>query len=101
RSGGRVVGAVLGPSIGPCCYAFGRDDLDEVADGVHGTAGDVIGVTRNGDLALDVPGAVRAGLRHHAVALDAVGPCTGCDDRWFSHRVRQDAGRQATVAVIG
>ncbi len=27
RDGGRVVAAVLGPVIGPCCYEFGQDDL--------------------------------------------------------------------------
>ncbi|WP_051062926.1 polyphenol oxidase family protein [Ilumatobacter nonamiensis] len=101
RSGGNVVGAVLGPSIGPCCYAFGADDLAAVAAGVHAHDAEIAGTTSVGERALDVPAAVQAALRHHDIELDAVGPCTGCDDRWFSHRVRNEPGRHATVAVIG
>ena len=101
RGGGQVVSAVLGPVIGPCCYEFGRSDLDAVADGVHVDPSVIVGATRDGRLALDVPRAVRAALAHRNIDLDVAGPCTGCDDRWFSHRVRRDAGRQATVAVIG
>lgn len=101
RSGGAVLGAALGPSIGPCCYAFGADDLDAVAAGVHAEAGVVRGVTAGNDPALDVAAAVRCALRHHGIDLRVVGPCTGCDDRWFSHRVRSDPERHATVAVIG
>jgi len=101
RSGGGVAAAVLGPSIRPCCYAFGGDDLDAVATGVHADRDVVEGVTRDGEMALDVAGAVRAGLGRHGIDLDVVGPCTGCDERWFSHRVRADPGRQATIAVIG
>jgi YfiH family protein len=99
--GGSVVAAVLGPTIGPCCYEFGQDDLGAVADGVHASAGDIVGATIDGGLALDVVAAVRSALRHHGIELDAVGPCTGCDDRWFSHRVRTDRGRHATIAMIG
>lgn len=101
RGGAKVAAAVLGPAIGPCCYAFGRADLTAVAAGVHGVPGDVEGVTADGELALDIPAAIRRGLSEHFIELDAVGPCTGCDDRWFSHRVRSDPERQATVAVLG
>lgn len=100
-NGAAVVAAVLGPSIGPCCYAFGRDDLAAVAQGVHAGESDVAGISTEGERALDVPAAVRAGLDHHGIALDVVGPCTGCDDRWFSNRIRSDPGRHATVVVIG
>lgn len=92
-----VAHAVLGPVIHPCCYAFGAQDARAVAHGV-GTDVDEVVVTRGEHLALDVPAAVAAGLARHGVGLDVVGPCTGCDDRWFSHRVRGDAGRHALVA---
>jgi copper oxidase (laccase) domain-containing protein len=32
------------------------------------------------------------------VPLDVVGPCTGCDERWYSYRRRGDVGRHAVVA---
>jgi YfiH family protein len=98
--GGRVSAAVLGPTIRPCCYAFGPE-LHDVAVGVHADEREITGTTSDGQHALDVPAAIAAGLRHRGVELDVVGPCTGCDDRWFSHRTRSDRGRQATVAMVG
>lgn len=92
-----VVAAVLGPVIHPCCYEFSVDDLDLVAAGVHGTVADIVGATASGAPALDVPSAVRSALAANDVALDVVGPCTGCSARWFSHRVRTDLGRHAVV----
>ncbi len=89
--------AVLGPCIHPCCYEFGAADLAEVA-GALGVEPDAIsGRTSNGALALDVPAAVAVALGRHGIALDVSGPCTGCDERWYSHR-RGDAERQAVVA---
>jgi YfiH family protein len=101
RDGGRVGAAVLGPTIGPCCYEFGHVDLALVAEGVHARPAAIVGATLDGSTALDMPAAVRWALDHHGIVLDAVGPCTGCDDRWFSHRARSDLGRHATVASIG
>ena len=101
RAGGGVVAAVIGPVIGPCCYEFGTDDLALVARGVHASTREISARTVDGKIALDVPAAVRAALGRRGVELDAVGPCTGCDDRWFSHRIRGDLGRHATVASIG
>jgi copper oxidase (laccase) domain-containing protein len=68
---------------------------------VHAGPAEIAGTTVDGSTALDVPAAVRSALAHHGIELDVVGPCTGCDDRWFSHRVRTDLGRHATVASIG
>lgn len=99
RNGGRVVASVVGPAIGPCCYEFGLDELQAVAAGVHATTEAIGGRTRTGSLALDVGAAVGAALEFHDIAIDVAGPCTGCDARWFSHRVRADAGRHATVAI--
>lgn len=101
REGGRVRAAVLGPTIGPCCYEFGHEDLALVAERVHARPEAIAGRTIDVKTSLDVPAAVRSALDHHGIALDVAGPCTGCDDRWFSHRVRADLGRHATVASIG
>jgi len=89
--------AVLGPVIHPCCYAFGVEDAARVAHGVGAAVDDVV-TSLHDRPALDVPAAVAAALARRGVALDVIGPCTGCDDRWYSHRVRGDAGRHALVA---
>jgi polyphenol oxidase len=96
--GDPAAAAVLGPSIHAECYEFGSDELDAVAAGVGATTDQIAGSTRAGGQALDVPGAVAAALGRHGVTLDAVGPCTACDERWFSHRARHEDGRHAVVA---
>ncbi|NND74419.1 MAG: polyphenol oxidase family protein [Ilumatobacter sp.] len=96
--GDSISAAVLGPVIHPCCYAFGPAQLGQVAAGVGSAADDIGGTTHGGDVALDVPAAVAAGLRRHGIDLDVVGPCTGCSDRWYSHRMRDDRGRHALIA---
>ncbi len=92
-----VAAAVLGPCIHACCYEFGVGDLDRVAAGVGASTGAVAGVTRWGTPALDVPGAVAAGLARRGVTLDTVGTCTGCDRRFRSHRRRAEVERHALV----
>lgn len=92
----RTVRAVLGPCIHPCCYEFGTDDLARVVDRF---GPGVVGRTRDGRPALDVPAAVAAALSELDVEVRPAltGPtCTGCDPehRWFSHRVRAERGRQ-------
>jgi len=91
-----VVGAVLGPTIGPCCYEFGWDDLLTVAAGVGCDAAQVTGRTRSGRLALDVPAAVRAACSE--LEVERVGGCTGCKFPGYSHRVRRDPQRHV-IAV--
>jgi copper oxidase (laccase) domain-containing protein len=95
--GGPCAAAVLGPCIHPCCYEFGAAELAEVAAGLGVGPDAISGRTSGGSLALDVPAAVAVALARHGIALDVSGPCTGCDDRWYSHR-RGDPERQAVVA---
>ena len=93
--------AVVGPTIGPCCYEFGRTDAERVA---HGAAVPVDHVVRPassrcaGRVALDVPEVLRLALARHGIAWSGPPACTACSGDWFSHRVRADAGRHATVA---
>lgn len=94
--GDAVVGAVLGPVIQRCCYAFGANELALVAAGVALTPHAIAGETTAGATALDIPAVVAGVLRRHDVALDVVGSCTACDGRWFSHR-RGDVARHAVV----
>lgn len=92
------VAAVVGPMIHAECYAFDAVDLAAVAAGVGVEPSAVTATTTGGLLALDVPAAVGAALAPSRVAPVFVGSCTGCDDRWFSHRSRRDVERHVLVA---
>ena len=98
--GDRVACAVLGPVIHPCCYEFGADDMNLVAHGVHASPAGVAGETAWGTPALDVPAAVRHAFASHQLVVDQVGSCTGCDQRWYSHRVRANPERHALVGWV-
>lgn len=97
RVGGEPVATLIGPCIGPAAYEFGPADLDEAA---RALGSEVRSTTAWGTPALDVPQAVAAVCRRLGWP-EPVGqpPCTS-DERWFSHRVRAEAGRQATVAWL-
>ena len=97
-SGTSVAIAVLGPCIHACCYEFGEDDLERVAFGVGARVDGLTATTSWGTRALDVPAAVAAALSRRGVALDVVGACTGCDQRFRSHRRRSEPERHALVA---
>ena len=97
RDGGEGVRqAVLGPVVRPCCYEFDETDAAAVAAGVGVPAAEVT-ATIDATNRLDVPAAVAAALARRGVRLDVSGPCTGCDERWFSHRVRGERERHAVV----
>lgn len=92
------VTAVVGPLIGPECYEFGIEDLRRLADRL---GEEVVGTSFAGTPALDLPAAVRAGLRAAGVeAVTFVGGCTACGPDAYSHRARADRGRQAVLAWI-
>ncbi|MEL6892507.1 MAG: laccase domain-containing protein [Actinomycetota bacterium] len=93
-----IVHVSLGPVIHPCCYSFGAADLLAVAAGVHADPDTIRGRTTVGEPALDVGAAVVEALDHHGLVPNArAGGCTGCGDRWFSHRVGVDTARHALV----
>ena len=94
--GATEVVAHVGPMIHPECYEFGADDLAAVADAL---GPEVVGRTRAGTPALDVPRAVGAALTSADVHIATSSPgCTACEaDRWYSHRARSEAGRMAAV----
>ena len=93
--GGGLVGAVVGPGIGPCCYEVG----EEVAAPFRRAFG--MGLYRDGKL--DLWSAAERALRASGVArVDRIDLCTACNpDRFFSHR-RDDGltGRQGVIGVI-
>ncbi|HEY4451451.1 MAG TPA: polyphenol oxidase family protein [Solirubrobacteraceae bacterium] len=88
RAGGIV--AVIGPGAGACCYEVGAE-VQRAFPGAHHRA-----------RTIDLRAIAREQLDAAGVsAVRAVGGCTICDERYFSHRregVR--AGRQAGVAWL-
>jgi hypothetical protein len=92
------VRAALGPCVHPCCYEFGRDDLDRVVAALDVS---VESRTSDGELALDIPGAVRVALHDAGVTdLEDVDVCTFTSADHFSYRRDGLTGRQALIAVL-
>jgi YfiH family protein len=92
--------ALIGPSIGPCCYIVG----DEVALEFARHGNEAVTLREESETALDLWESnrrqlVAVGLRRESVEMMRV--CTGCNtDRYFSHRVEGGVtGRFA--AIIG
>jgi YfiH family protein len=92
---GRLTAAVVGPSIGPCCFAVGED----VGSALEAR---FPGVARHGHVDLWACAAQElagAGLPPQAVADPRL--CTSCDRRFYSHRRDHGlTGRQAAVAWL-
>jgi YfiH family protein len=92
------VRAFLGPCIRPARYEFGLDDLAVLVDRLG--AG-VVGETRDGRPALDIPAAIATILERAGVeAFEDCGICTADSAEYFSYRRDRDTGRQVTVAVL-
>lgn len=90
--------AVVGPVIGPCCYPFGRADLESVAVGVGAEPSTIAATTAEGGLALDVRAAIDSAFRRRGLTIEHHDSCTRCDERWYSHR-GGDVERHAVIAV--
>lgn len=86
-----VTDAVIGPSIGPCCYDVGEEVLEAFAD-----LGDRVARGRM----LDLPAVARLLLREAGVEhIESSGMCTSCEaDLFFSHR--RDKGRTGRQAGL-
>ena len=90
--------AFLGPSIGPECYEFGEVDGRRLAQRFGPS---IMGTTAAGAFALDVRSAARSELVGRGVLIEIDDArCTACTDDFFSHRARNEDGRQTTVAWI-
>jgi len=98
RSLGAIdVVAVLGPCIHPGVYEFGDGDLDRIA-AKFGKS--VVGTTHEGRRALDVPAAVGLAVRRCGARMDHdMAMCTAECSSFFSHRARQERGRQVLSIV--
>ena len=82
--GRRLVAAVVGPSIGPCCFAVGEELRRRFEARFPGSAGaTTVDLWRCARMDLEAAG-VPVG------AISVAGLCTASDGRFFSHR--RDAG---------
>jgi YfiH family protein len=86
----KVVSAVVGPHIGPCCYAVGT----EVVDAIGGFAS----VTRSGSVSVDLAEAIRYQLG--GVPVVDVGICTHDAPDMASYREDATTDRQVAVAWL-
>jgi YfiH family protein len=94
---GSALRALVGPSIGPCCYAVG----EEVRNAIGVITSDALATTRDARPAVDLVAACAAPLAAVGVRLDtSAWECTACGPGgWFSHRRDPMSGRQATIAL--
>jgi purine-nucleoside/S-methyl-5'-thioadenosine phosphorylase / adenosine deaminase len=84
--------AAIGPGIGPCCYEVGEEVLEAFAPLGEGVAAGRM---------LDLPEVARRLLGEAGVgSIETAGPCTRCDERFFSHRRDADPRRQAAVVWL-
>ena len=87
--------AVIGPTIGPCCYAF--DDPTPLI-GAYGDS--VVSTTNDGRRSVDLRRAADIALNRAGVRdIRHIGGCTSCHPQWFSHRARQDPGRHVLAVA--
>ena len=90
--------AVIGPHIGPCCYEYGREDLDSFIE-IFGAS--VAGVTDSSSDSLDLMAIVRVVLEERGIELlYRDGSCTSCDSKFWSYRSNGTQKRQSLLAWI-
>jgi YfiH family protein len=89
--------AMVGPSIGPCCYAVG----EEVRLAIASVSAQAPTTTRDARPSVDLVGACAERLATFGIELDtSAWECTSCGaGGWFSHRRDPMSGRQATIAL--
>ncbi len=76
--------AWIGPSIGPCCYEVSDEVAEQVADA---STPDALRPGRGERPHLDLVAAASAQLRAGNVGeIRSIGPCTRCDEHWWSYR---------------
>ncbi len=90
--------AVIGPHIGPCCYEYGRKDLDSF---IEAFGASVVGVTDSSTDSLDLMAIVRVILEKRGIEIEyRDGSCTSCDSKFWSYRSNGTQKRQSLLAWI-
>ncbi len=92
---GELTEAVVGPSIGPCCFVVGADVAQAFADRYGATVGqDHVDLWSAAAQQL-----VAAGVAPHRMLVSRL--CTACDRRFYSYRREAGrTGRQLAVAWV-
>lgn len=88
--GARPLDAIVGPRIGPCCFEVGPEVLAVFPGAVAATTW--------GTPSIDLVEVIRQRLPGTEVV--AVGGCTRCSTRWFSHRRDRTVRRQGAIGWI-
>jgi len=90
--------AVVGPHIGPCCYEYGRKDLELFIE-FFGKS--VVGVTSSSTESLNLMAVVQAILKKRGIEIvHRDGSCTSCDSKFWSYRSSGTQKRQSLFAWI-
>lgn len=92
--------AVIGPSVGRCCYEVREDVASRIRDGFEDWAGYLV-PSGGSEYMLDLPGIngsvlKRAGVRN----IEFIGICTKCNADFYSYR-REGKGVGSQFSIIG
>ena len=92
--------AVIGPSIGKCCYEVGEDVASLFMEGFDDWS-EYLMPTDGCKYILDLPGANRNALEKSGVSnIEVLGICTKCNPNFYSYR-REGKGVGSQLSVIG
>jgi hypothetical protein len=92
--------AVIGPSVGKCCYEVGEDVASLFRDGFDDWS-EYLVETDSCKYMLDLPGINRSMLENAGVSnIEILGICTKCNPDFFSYR-REGKGVGSQLSVIG
>lgn len=92
--------AVIGPSVGKCCYEVGEDVASLFRDGFD-DASECLIKTDGSKYMLDLSGINRGMLEKAGVAnIEVLGVCTKCNPNFYSYR-REGKGVGSQLSVIG
>lgn len=99
RERGGPIEAMLGPTIGACCYSLPEPAAAQIEQGT----GVAVGRHQrdDGTRAVDLVGGISSILSGAGVALRSIDVCTSCSGEHFSYRRDgANAGRQAIVVRL-
>jgi copper oxidase (laccase) domain-containing protein len=92
--------AVIGPSVGKCCYEVGGDVASVFRDGFDDWR-EYLVETDGCKYMLDLPGINRRALERAGVAeIEVLAICTKCNPNFYSYR-REGKGVGSQLSVIG